>query len=400
MKKLGSILVSTFVVALGAACATTNNDMVIGYDCDSGFCKDAPPPAFTAPDAAPELNELTNYCASNHCPTGYTTCSTSTFQCDVDIRSDRMNCGACDSPCPQGLGYEQFDCVNGKCALTCKGDFLDCDGIPDNGCEVARGTDNDNCRACGDKCPEDKPCMQVDSEPLGCGCPQGYTYCPDVVPPTTRKCFLLDVDDNACGACGNVCPPVDEPPPPHAHYGCVEGECGRLKCDEGFDDCNGVVDDGCETPLGTHENCTRCGENCLLTDQRCIAWVFDSASCKCPAGTTFCGTGVVGDFELLPWFGKCADFSSDRFNCGGCGRWCPGDTPRSRGVCSFGQCELECVGRWKDCNGNTDDDCETDTFGDPTNCGGCGITCDIEHGQACAGGRCVVEPCKEGEGPQ
>ncbi|MDF2697366.1 MAG: hypothetical protein K0S65_5749, partial [Labilithrix sp.] len=70
---------------------------------------------------------------------------------------------------------------------------------------------------------------------------------------------------------------------------------------------------------------------------------------------------------------------------------------RTRAVCDYGICKLACGMRWANCNGNVDDGCEVDIFSDPRNCGGCGISCDVAAGQACAGGRCVVEPCKEGE---
>jgi hypothetical protein len=117
--------------------------------------------------------------------------------------------------------------------------------------------------------------------------------------------------------------------------------------------------------------------------------------CGCEAGENFCGFNSGGTL-----FGTCANLGKDPANCGACLRVCLGKTTRSKGVCEYGECKLECLGRWADCNGNLTDDCETDTFSDPRNCGGCGITCDVEVGQACSGGRCVVEPCTTGEATQ
>src|SRR5262249_40181126 len=43
---------------------------------------------------------LINYCPSNKCPAGHTTCVDSTFACDVDLLTDTQNCGACGASCP------------------------------------------------------------------------------------------------------------------------------------------------------------------------------------------------------------------------------------------------------------------------------------------------------------
>jgi len=151
--------------------------------------------------------------------------------------------------------------------------------------------------------------------------------------------------------------------------------------------------DGCETKLGTHANCSLCGDDCRANGMNCIQNLFPpSIVCGCAPGLSFCGVTTTE-----PFIGNCVDFASDLQNCGGCGRVCPGSSERSLPVCSSGTCKLDCFGRWADCNGNLDDNCEVDTFSDPQNCGGCGITCDVAAGQACAGGRCVVEPCDDGE---
>jgi hypothetical protein len=70
----------------------------------------------------------------------------------------------------------------------------------------------------------------------------------------------------------------------------------------------------------------------------------------------------------------------------------------SFGVCNYGTCSRHCIDGRADCNGNPSDDCETNIDNDPENCGGCGIVCDAVAGQACVGGRCVVEPCNSDGG--
>ncbi|MBN9160190.1 MAG: hypothetical protein BGO98_25725 [Myxococcales bacterium 68-20] len=397
MKAAASITVSFAMIVVVTACATS--DMVIGSDCDAGFCTDPPAP-FATPEAGTVERTLTDYCPSDKCPTGYTTCSTSQFVCDVDFRSDPLNCGACGAACPAKTESEAFDCIEGRCVLRCLRGYEDCDGLVDNGCEVRLGS-SDNCRACGDRCDDGFPCIKYPNEPLPrCGCQDGYTYCPgETLDQFT--CANVDVSDKHCGACGNECDPngpVGAPPlPPNAKYGCVGSRCGNLKCRDNFADCNADLgmpgSDGCETKLGTHANCSLCGDDCRANGMNCIQNLFPpSIVCGCAPGLSFCGVTTTE-----PFIGNCVDFASDLQNCGGCGRVCPGSSERSLPVCSSGTCKLDCFGRWADCNGNLDDNCEVDTFSDPQNCGGCGITCDVAAGQACAGGRCVVEPCDDGE---
>jgi len=181
----------------------------------------------------------------------------------------------------------------------------------------------------------------------------------------------------------------------------VQGQCDRPKCNEGYADCNDDLNkpnsDGCEVALYTNENCSGCNDNCAAQQMVCgidlNKGLHFAPRCNCPEGQTFC---VMYDF-MVPPMGVCADFTSDLLNCGGCGRACLDATERSQASCEYGMCKRKCGARWADCNGNFDDDCEVDIFSDPLNCGGCGVACDIAAGQACAGGRCVVEPCSKEE---
>ena len=381
------------LVVLGLSPAGCGSDMYVGFD-DTN----TNPPAFEAPDAGPDgsTRTLTDYCASNKCPEGYTTCVGSQFLCDVDLMSDPKNCGACGAACPERGVTDSFDCVEGKCVLRCNENYEDCDGLIDNGCEAHLRTD-DHCGACGNKCTEDAPCV---GQPPGfakvqCGCADPYSYCEPAFPGGV-SCLDLRLDDNNCGACGNSCDPTGGPGAapllPNTYYGCGDGQCGVLKCLQGYADCNGdagtPASDGCETRIGTHTNCTQCGDDCTASGMACVQEFFKGIACRCPPGENFCGFTFIE-----PYIGSCANFASDEMNCGACGRQCPGLTTRSRGVCEYGECKLECNGRWADCNGNVNDDCEVDIFSDPQNCGGGGTTCDVAAGQACAGGRCVVEPC-------
>src|SRR5262249_36614344 len=157
--------------------------------------------------------ELTEYCPSTQCPAGFTTCTLSKFLCDVDLKSDTNNCGACGAACP-GVGtQEYFTCVDGHCVLECSPWTADCDGLVDNGCEINLRDDSDNCSACGIRCPEDQPCHQQASATPQCGCPDGYGYCKATV---GGSCYQMDRDDAHCGGCDTVCNRTGDPGAPPA----------------------------------------------------------------------------------------------------------------------------------------------------------------------------------------
>ena len=68
-------------------------------------------------------------------------------------------------------------CTAGACSLTCNTGFGNCDGMVANGCEVNLGTDRNNCGACGNVCPGMMVCSSsaCTSMPLyhGWMCPIG-----------------------------------------------------------------------------------------------------------------------------------------------------------------------------------------------------------------------------------
>ena len=354
--------------------------------------------AYEQPDVPPELITPATigdagpagYCPSSRCPEAYTTCSGSRFACDVNLKTDPNNCGACGVQCPStprppggvsgGPPQESaptWSCVEGRCALVCRtGLAMDCDGLVDNGCETLP-SENDNCGSCGNVCPAGKPCSVQPMGGWGCGCPQGFGAC------NFGACTSLADDDFNCGACNNACNPSGDggAPPPNARYGCAGGKCGALKCNDAMGNCDGDPSTGCETPLTTNDNCGACGNACAAGESCLYDRTVKGFRCLCPPGLTYCNQ-------------ECVDLSSNDLHCGTCGNVCGAAGARVHlGSCSYGKCVFSCTTGSADCNGNPQDGCEVDTMSDPQNCGGCGITCDGIAGQACAGGRCVVEPC-------
>jgi len=350
----------------------------------------ASPPAFIEPDASliPDAGlELRSYCPSNRCPPGHTTCPNSQFLCDVDLLTDPYNCGECGNACPESNGTEAYTCVDGRCVLSCNPQSgLDCDGIPDNGCETNPQLNNDHCGACGNKCPADKPCTFRGIAEYGCGCRSGEIACPGPGLEALFPCVDPEFNDKHCGGCNNACPREgdgSETAPPNTYFGCAKGECGALKCVSQFvGDCDGVRDNGCEQDLVDDDNCGACGNKCP-EGQRCAVYAGLIPMCMCPDGLTFCGSCTRGRCT-----GSCADLVNDNENCGACNVRCDGEDE-----CVYGKCEITCPTGWADCNGNRDDRCETHVAADPKNCGACGNVCDGIAGQACVDGQCMVEPC-------
>lgn len=58
----------------------------------------------------------------------------------------------------------------------------------------------------------------------------------------------------------------------HGEVSCIAGACVVASCDVWFDDCDGDPRNGCETPLGTDDDCLACGDTCpVLGGSTCAA---------------------------------------------------------------------------------------------------------------------------------
>ncbi len=397
-----SIVVWGLVVT--AACGASPS---IGSDCPNGFCDPGASPTIVATDASveagsPEVTAL-KVCPSTECRAPWSTCATSSFECDINLQADPQNCGKCGNSCTAEevplLLHGEGMCVAGTCAFACWPpdmflsvvDYQDCDGIVDNGCEVNVYFSNAHCGQCGHPCDPGIPCL------LGvCGCPRGFTLCDGVCIDTQK-----DVDN--CGVCGKKCT-GDEvhgpgPVPPNMHLGCADSKCQNV-CDKEYplfpevfwQDCDGDYATGCEvsvTPYPpdnatAHDNCGACGNACGVGVD-CVDFGGHIQCGPCPDGLTLCSTGSS------PACGE-IDVQSDPNNCGACGIQCV-DHPHMPINCIDGVCASECAPRFGDCNGDRTDGCETNVYSDPYNCGVCGLVCDVNAGQLCQAGVCAVQEC-------
>jgi hypothetical protein len=86
------------------------------------------------------------------CPEGFADCDgDSENGCEAALRTSVKSCGGCGVACPSGAAAVAV-CAAGACAIACDPGAADCDGKPENGCEVAVTTDLKSCGACGVAC--------------------------------------------------------------------------------------------------------------------------------------------------------------------------------------------------------------------------------------------------------
>ena len=109
-----------------------------------------------------------NACGGNQdCVDGTCICPEGATRCDklcVDLAVDTNNCGQCGKGC-LGAQDEAANggprCVAGKCSYVCYAGWSDCDRLLENGCEANISSDQQNCGACGTKCDaaRGQPCV-------------------------------------------------------------------------------------------------------------------------------------------------------------------------------------------------------------------------------------------------
>ncbi|MDF2697488.1 MAG: hypothetical protein K0S65_5871, partial [Labilithrix sp.] len=277
------------------------------------------PGLFVAPDAGDKdassdaSGPFVAMCATTECPAPYATCAkVPRYGCETNLSNDMDNCGACGNSCrislPPQLNAE-MRCVDGECRSLCSPQkFLDCNGVPDDGCETDPTSDSKNCGGCGVECPPGVACIE-----RRCGCPPGKVMCDGV-------CKDLSSDDTNCGACGYKC--VDHPGdagalPENMVWGCVDAQCGPKCASDNvtfWADCNGTKADGCEINLhGDRNNCGACGKKCAPGKDCYRDSNTGYIECRDPWGTC-----PPGHMSCPRWPGdvRCVDIENDRDNCG------------------------------------------------------------------------------------
>ena len=273
-------------------------------------------------------------------------------QCDcqcVDTQTSIDHCGACGNVCEYDNAAAL--CSAGSCEMgACDADWGDCDNDDSNGCEADLLTDPDYCGDCDTQCSGDTPfCVNgACSE----NCPGGLTDC-------GGTCVDTQTNVNHCGGCDNACDLANTD-----EIDCVAGACVVVSCSDGWADCDGDDATGCETELGTVDDCSDCGDACEFANAGAAC---EDGSCvmgECDAGWADCDADAANGCETE--LGTVDD-------CGGCGDACSYDN--ASGLCTEGACEMgACDANYGDCNADAADGCET-ALTSNDNCGACGNTC-------------------------
>lgn len=161
--------------------------------------------------------------------------------------------------------------------------------------------------------------LAVDADALDRGCGSDRKAC-------DGRCVPKTDPEYGCGA--TSCQPCFLP---NAESTCdAERRCAIASCINRHEDCDRLVDNGCEVNLDT--NVDHCGS-------------CDAAPCKVPGAIAACARGTCAIRQCLDGYKDCdrrsangceARLASDADNCGACGAACDGGAS-----CDAGRCQPE-----------------------------------------------------------
>ena len=103
-------------------------------------------------------------CAVGTCDGAYADCDNTAINgCEVDLDTDKDNCGRCLRKCEDVAAnpphVAALGCALRNCVVTsCEPNWLDCDQSIANGCEVDRLTRTDHCGDCKTACTGTQTC--------------------------------------------------------------------------------------------------------------------------------------------------------------------------------------------------------------------------------------------------
>ncbi len=223
-------------------------------------------------------------------------------------------------------------------------------GTADGGSDD-RGTgpvfpDLGSCQDDSDCIVPDGLCLEVQGHCDAGTCEHGAAA-PGVACDDADACTISDACDGE-GVCFGV--PLD-----CGAGTCVDGECINEGCPDGFADCNGDMNDGCEVALGTDSDCAGCGDSCAAGEHAtgsCSAGECDfqcdspwdncdgdwANGCEVPVGvphqcdasglnpttgcwTAYCGNSADPDATNFGTF-YCMDCATCRSPVAGMCQWC------------------------------------------------------------------------------
>ena len=361
---------------LGGACTDAN------FDAGAQVCLDLtllPAPDAGVPDGGDDMQ-----CEGPLCPCLNNASCLDPTRPVCASNGQCVPCAPSDDRCP----LTQYCSAANQCVDGCK-NSVDCTtqpasgdgGTPDDGgtmasarplCEPTRHVcvqclDATDC-AVGRLCSPSNVCVDGCDLSKGKTCAAGFTCC-------SNLCIDTKTDPLNCGMCARACSSTNV-----NLLSCLNGTCNST-CKSGFGNCSTPsapgVDDGCEADINNSaSDCGGCGRGCSNSN------VSGAPTC----------TGGLCASACLPGSGNCArpafptvddgcevDLTTDRLNCGGCGRACSGAFVSGMPVCAGSLCTSACTAGHGNCGTpafpTADDGCESTTTTDKNNCGGCGRAC-------------------------
>ena len=165
------------------------------------------------------------------------------------------------------------ECRSGQCYIppsSCAFRWGHCTSNPEDGCETDFSR-LETCGGCTVRCPDRSLCTAAPGSQFACfplSCSPTFELC-------GVQCVNLKTDRFNCAACNNVCT-----------FDNASAKCENAKCvvDVCFDpntaDCTDAP--GCETTLGTRDNCLSCGSKACAGINTVLTCDVDS-SCATPA---------------------------------------------------------------------------------------------------------------------
>ena len=297
--------------------------------------------------------------------------------CDDLVDNDDEDLQACKPP----ANVVQALCMSGECSIyQCDFGYIDCDDNYDNGCEVDINTDKSNCGSCGTTCSFwddccDGTCTDVKEDETNCGgcdisCATGETCC-------FGECYDTDTSEKFCGSCSTECSEgktccdgvcLDECGEENGEEnGDDEGEDIETICDDKKDnDADGAFDcadsdcDGrkCGTkncPAGSTGSCTKL---CFWSQSRSHECEDCSLVNKCKE-TDCSDTKDNDDDGLIDCSDPDCDSACGTITCEGTAKKCSSleqETCKSQKECKWwlvcffgGDCEFSCSGTATPC---------------------------------------------------
>jgi len=186
-------------------------------------------------------------CAAS-CGAAQTACSGTC----TNTQFDPDNCGGCGTACGP-YDNAAASCSGGRCVQTCSPGFADCNADRADGCERNLNTDLTNCARCGAACPaRANATISCTAGVCAFACAANFADC-DGNP--NNGCEVdLRVTVANCGTCGVTCRTANGTP------ACVAGACVVAACTAPFRDCDSNPANGCENDI--RNTCGGCDLEC------------------------------------------------------------------------------------------------------------------------------------------